>query len=38
MMISPIAYIAELQDASYAQLIEERKQLIKYIDSFEKMK
>ena len=36
MMISPEAYIEELKNATYTELISERKKLIKYINTYEK--
>ena len=36
MMISPEAYVKELKNASYKELINERKNLIKYICTYEK--
>ena len=35
-MISPEAYIEELKNASYTELISERKKLIKRINMYEK--
>lgn len=36
MMISPEAYMDELKNATYTELINERKRLLKYIVAFEK--
>lgn len=36
MMISPESYVEELKNLSYTDLINERKKLIEYINSFEK--
>lgn len=36
MMISPVAYLEQLKDASYLELIRERDQLIEYIWEYEK--
>lgn len=36
MMISPEAYIEEFKNATYTELINERKRLIKYIAAYEK--
>ena len=38
MMISPEAYIDDLKNTTYTELISERKRLIKYIVSYEKNK
>lgn len=36
MMLSPDAYLEEIKKASYKELINERKSLIKYINAYEK--
>ena len=36
MMISPKTYIEQMKDATYEELISERKALIKFIDAYEK--